>query len=45
MIFHVDGVRVTGWPAENDPLWTVAPGAIERFYAHLLIEGILKPAP
>jgi peptide/nickel transport system substrate-binding protein len=45
MIFHVDGVRVTGWPAANDPLWTVAPGAIERFYAHLLIQGILKPAP
>ncbi len=45
MIFYVDGIRVTGWPAENDPLWTVAPGAIERFYAHLLIQGILKPAP
>ena len=43
MIFHVDGVRVTGWPLSTDPVWTIAPGGIERFYVILITKGILKP--
>ncbi len=42
-IYYLDGVRVTGWPSEDDPAWTLTPGGIERFYVLLLSEGILKP--
>ncbi len=42
MIFHLDGVRVTGWPDPEDPLWLLSPGGIERFYSELMIEGKLK---
>ncbi len=42
MIFHREGIRVTGWPALDDPAWLLAPGGIERFYTTLMIEGVLK---
>ena len=45
MIFHVDGARVTGWPPPEDPVWTIAPGGIERCYVILMTYGILKPVP
>ncbi len=43
MIFHVDGVRVTGWPDADDPVWTLAPGGIERVYMLLITTGVLRP--
>ena len=43
MIFHLDGVRATGWPAPDDPLWLLSPGGIERCYTTLMVEGILQP--
>jgi len=42
-IFYLDGKRVTGWPEPDDPLWSLAPGGIERVYVLLLSEGRLKP--
>lgn len=42
-IFHVDGVRVTGWPDADDPVWTLAPGGIERVYKLLITTGVLRP--
>ncbi len=42
MIFHLDGVRVTGWPANDDPVWMAASGGIERVYSTLMVEGILQ---
>ncbi|RLF21890.1 MAG: ABC transporter substrate-binding protein [Thermoprotei archaeon] len=44
VIFHLDGVRITGWPPSDDPVWTIAPGGIERCYVILMTSGILKPA-
>lgn len=41
-IFHLDGVRVTGWPDNNDPIWSVAPGGVERLYCTLMTEGTIK---
>ncbi|MGY4706298.1 ABC transporter substrate-binding protein [Candidatus Bipolaricaulota sp. J31] len=43
MIFYLDGVRATGWPAPDDPLWLLSPGGAERGYCTLLVEGIVKP--
>jgi len=43
MIYILSGVRVTGWPAPDDPVWTIAPGGIERCYVLLLTKGVLKP--
>jgi len=45
MIFTTDGKRVTGWPAESDPIWGAAPGAVENLYCTMIVKGILKPAP
>ena len=42
-IFHVDGIRATGWPDADDPIWTIAPGGIERAYVLLITKGILRP--
>ncbi|HIC94760.1 MAG TPA: ABC transporter substrate-binding protein [Anaerolineae bacterium] len=42
MIYHLDGVRATGWPDPEDPLWLLGPGGIERLYVMLMGEGILK---
>lgn len=41
-IFHLDWVRVTGWPDNDDPIWSVAPGGIERVYCTLMTEGTIK---
>jgi len=41
MIFY--NTRLEGWPAPNDPLWSVAPGGIERLYVLLIGTGTLKP--
>ena len=42
-IYYIDGENVTGWPAKDDPIWSLAPGAIERLYILLLSEGQLRP--
>ena len=44
MIFYNDGGTVTGWPSQDDPLWSLCPGGIERFYVYLITTGQLKPA-
>lgn len=41
-IFNLEGVRVKGWPAAEDPIWSTAAGGIERCYTELMIEGIIK---
>jgi len=38
----VDGVRVTGWPKEGDPIYKQAPYA-DNFIAILILNGTLKP--
>jgi peptide/nickel transport system substrate-binding protein len=45
MIFHLDRVRVTNWPDNDDPIWSVAPGGIERLYATLMTEGRIRSYP
>lgn len=35
--------RWAGWPAADDPLWSLAPGGIERVYLILATSGQLKP--
>jgi len=42
MVFHNEGVRVTGWPPLDDSIWYVAPGGCERPYLQLMIEGVIK---
>ncbi|RLC78027.1 MAG: hypothetical protein DRI61_10520 [Chloroflexi bacterium] len=42
MIFHLNEARVTGWPKEDDPIWSVAPGGIARLYSTLMTEGIIR---
>ena len=42
MIFHSEA-NITGWPAADDPLWSMCGGGIERFYATLMVQGKLKP--
>ncbi|GAB4411931.1 MAG: ABC transporter substrate-binding protein [Anaerolineae bacterium] len=32
-----------GWPAADDPLWTMCGGGIERFYVTLMVTGQLQP--
>jgi peptide/nickel transport system substrate-binding protein len=41
-IYHLDGVRVTGWPAADHPYWLLGPGGIERLYVMFMGEGIIK---
>ncbi|KUK27718.1 MAG: ABC-type dipeptide/oligopeptide/nickel transport system, periplasmic component [Acetothermia bacterium 64_32] len=43
MIFHREGVRVTGWPALDDPAWLLAPGGIERCYTTFMVEDVIEP--
>ncbi|MBT9282731.1 MAG: ABC transporter substrate-binding protein [Hydrogenibacillus schlegelii] len=35
--------RFAGWPEDHDPLWTLAPGGIERVYVVLAMSGQLQP--
>ncbi|ABP65908.1 extracellular solute-binding protein, family 5 [Caldicellulosiruptor saccharolyticus DSM 8903] len=42
-IYYSDGRKVTGWPAKDDPLWSLAPGGIERVYNLLITTGKLVP--
>ncbi|SES68471.1 ABC transporter substrate-binding protein [Anaerobranca gottschalkii] len=42
-IYFNNGFRVQGWPDEKDPIWSLAPGGIERVYNLLIGEGILYP--
>lgn len=43
-IYYNDGYRVKGWPAEDDAIWSLAPGGIERVYDLLITTGKLVPA-
>jgi len=42
-IYYSDGYKVEGWPAKDDPIWTLAPGGIERVYNLLIGTGQLSP--
>ncbi|RLE72888.1 MAG: ABC transporter substrate-binding protein, partial [Thermoprotei archaeon] len=42
-IYYLDGVRATGWPLPDDPVWTLYPGGGERVAYVLISRGILKP--
>lgn len=42
MIFVQDGRRVSGWPGENDPIWSAAPLGVEALYCQLLIQGAVR---
>ena len=44
LIFTVDGKRVTGWPAEDDPIWQAAPGGVESLYCTMIVKGMIEPA-
>ena len=43
LIYHLEGLRVEGWPISTDPLWSICGGGIERFYVILMTSGILTP--
>ncbi|MEW6279559.1 MAG: ABC transporter substrate-binding protein [Candidatus Eremiobacterota bacterium] len=42
MIFVQDGVRVSGWPAADDPMWSAAPLGVESLYCAMVVEGLLR---
>jgi len=42
-IYYQDGLRVTGWPAKDDPMWQIAGGGTDKLYSTLIIGGTLKP--
>lgn len=42
MVFNLEGVRVEGWPALEDPIWSMVPGRVELGYSELMIQGIIK---
>lgn len=42
MIFNLEGVRVKGWPAAEEPIWSIAAGGPERSYVELVITGRIK---
>jgi len=42
MIYHLEGVRVTGWPHPESALWYLGPGGIERLYNLFITEGIIR---
>lgn len=42
MLFNLEGVRVKGWPAIEDSIWSTAAGGIERCYSELMITGRIK---
>jgi peptide/nickel transport system substrate-binding protein len=43
MVVTVSTQKFTGWPEPEDPLWSLCPGAVDRFYAFMLSTK-LKPA-
>ncbi len=42
MMFH-NAKRITGYPDEDDPLWTLGGGGAERAYVVMMRQGLLKP--
>lgn len=42
MIFVLDGKRVQGWPAQDDPIWSAAPLGVEALYCQLLVQGTVR---
>ena len=42
MIFHMEGERVAGWPADSAPLWTAASSGIEAIFTTFIMQGKLK---
>jgi peptide/nickel transport system substrate-binding protein len=41
MVFVVDGVRVAGWPAKDDPIWSGSASGLESVYSYLISTGIV----
>lgn len=42
MVFVVDGGRVSGWPDNDDPIWSASSGGLETVYSFLLATGRVK---
>jgi hypothetical protein len=42
-VFALEGERVKGWPAPNDPIWSLSSTSIDTVYAYLLSSGQLQP--
>ncbi len=42
MIFLLDGVNVTGWPEENDPIWSASSTGLEAVFAYLISTGRVR---
>lgn len=38
-----NGAKIQGWPAADDPMWTMCGGGIERFYTTLMVTGAITP--
>lgn len=43
-VFVQEGERVSGWPAESDPVWSLTAMGLDATYAYLLSSGRLKVA-
>ncbi|HEY9843263.1 MAG TPA: ABC transporter substrate-binding protein, partial [Candidatus Obscuribacterales bacterium] len=42
-VFALEGERVRGWPAADDPIWSLSSTSIDTVYAYLLSSGKLLP--
>ncbi|PKL78828.1 MAG: hypothetical protein CVV27_02755 [Candidatus Melainabacteria bacterium HGW-Melainabacteria-1] len=42
-VFALEGERVRGWPATDDPIWSLSATSIDTVYAYLLSSGRLLP--
>lgn len=42
-VFVLDGTDVRGWPAPQDPIWSLSSQSMETVYAYLLGSGRLQP--
>ncbi|HEY9840346.1 MAG TPA: ABC transporter substrate-binding protein, partial [Candidatus Obscuribacterales bacterium] len=42
-VFTLEGERVKGWPAADDPIWSLSSTSIDTVYAYLLSSGKLLP--
>lgn len=43
-VFVLEGADVRGWPAKQDPIWSLSSQSMETVYAYLLASGRLLPA-
>ncbi len=41
MVFVVDGIRVAGWPAQDNLIWSASASGLESVYSYLISTGIV----